>query len=68
MLMPSIPEFEFAVAPSFSFLIENVALGHRILFDLGIRKDWQNGSPAVVNMIHGSVSSPYDSQTKIKGS
>lgn len=64
MLMPSIPELEYAIAPSLSFLVENVALGQRVLFDLGVRKDWENGSPAVVNMIQGSVSLHFDSHAR----
>lgn len=34
-------------APSFSFLIEHPS-GAKVLFDLGIRKDWENLSPAIV--------------------
>ena len=62
--MPSIPELDFVIALTFSFLVENVALGQRVLFDLGVRKDWKNGSPAVVKMIQGSVRSHFDSQTR----
>lgn len=62
--MPSIPELEFAIAPSLSFLIEHEALGQRILFDLGVRQDWEKGSPAVVNMIQGSVSFDTSSKTE----
>lgn len=54
--MPSIPGHETVLAPSFSFLIENVALKRSVLFDLGLRKDWEKGSPAVVKMIEDSVS------------
>lgn len=33
--------------PSYSFLIEHPS-GQKVLFDLGIRKDWQNLAPAIV--------------------
>ncbi|OQV00217.1 hypothetical protein CLAIMM_05745 [Cladophialophora immunda] len=36
--------------PSFSFLIEHPS-GTKVLFDLGIRKDWQNMTPAIVKRI-----------------
>lgn len=36
--------------PSFSFLIEHA--GKRILFDLGIRKDWENLPPGIVGVVH----------------
>ena len=34
-------------APSYSFLIEHPS-GQKVLFDLGIRKDWHNLAPAIV--------------------
>lgn len=34
-------------APSFVFLLEHPS-GHKVLFDLGIRKDWENLPPAIV--------------------
>ncbi|TFK40569.1 Metallo-hydrolase/oxidoreductase [Crucibulum laeve] len=38
-------------APSLSFLIQHSKNGHKLLFDLGIRHDWQNYPPAVVENI-----------------
>ncbi|KAL6245331.1 hypothetical protein RBB50_008106 [Rhinocladiella similis] len=40
-------------APAFSFLIEQVSSGRKILFDLGLRKDWQSHPPAVQSLISG---------------
>ncbi|KAL8824158.1 MAG: hypothetical protein Q9170_008238, partial [Blastenia crenularia] len=37
--------------PAFSFLIEHAKLGSRLLFDLGVRKDWENLSPNIVRRI-----------------
>lgn len=31
--------------PTFSFLIEHNASGTRLLFDLGVAKNWEHGSP-----------------------
>lgn len=37
-------------APSLSFLIEHSS-GRRLVWDLGIRKDWQNYAPTIANYI-----------------
>ncbi|KAG6991339.1 hypothetical protein G7Y79_00053g088220 [Physcia stellaris] len=37
--------------PCFAFLIEHPPSGQRVLFDLGMRKDWQNLAPSIVSMI-----------------
>ncbi|KAJ3170941.1 hypothetical protein HDU87_008643 [Geranomyces variabilis] len=34
--------------PAFSFLVENPRTGKKVLFDLGVRKDWENFPPKVV--------------------
>jgi hypothetical protein len=45
---PPIPGLKYlAPAPSFCFLIEH-ASGKKVLYDLGIRKDWENLSPRIV--------------------
>jgi hypothetical protein len=41
-LEPTIKGQEHLNLPTFAFLIENKALGKRVLFDLGCRKDWWN--------------------------
>lgn len=49
-------------APCHSFLIEHPS-GRKLLFDLGVRKDWENLSPATVNMLKAletKVSNRYD--------
>ncbi|KAL7788377.1 Metallo-hydrolase/oxidoreductase [Trichoderma ceciliae] len=50
-LMPSISGHEYIDCPAFSFLIENKTTGRRLLFDLGMRADWENLSPTIVQMI-----------------
>jgi len=37
--------------PAYSFLIEHTPSNRKFLFDLGIRKDWENLSPYIVNRI-----------------
>jgi len=47
---PQIPGFFTLSCPVYAFLIEHPS-GRKILFDLGVRKDWQNLAPRVYNMI-----------------
>ena len=48
LFTPSVPGYKTAGAcPSFCFLLEHPS-GQKILFDLGIRKDWENLAPAIV--------------------
>ncbi|EXJ66935.1 uncharacterized protein A1O5_10130 [Cladophialophora psammophila CBS 110553] len=42
---------EILKVPSFSFLIEQVSSGRKILFDLGCRKDWQRLPPPVLGLV-----------------
>lgn len=45
---PPVPGIQtLAPAPSFCFLLEHPS-GQTVLFDLGIRKDWHNLAPAIV--------------------
>ena len=48
LFRPPVPGFEIIQpAPSLVFLLEHPS-GQRLLFDLGIRKDWENLNPAIV--------------------
>ena len=48
LFQPPVPGFDvIQPAPSFVFLLEH-ASGQKVLFDLGIRKDWENLDPAIV--------------------
>lgn len=38
------------MCPAYSFLIEHPS-GRRLIFDLGVRKDWENQAPSVVNRL-----------------
>lgn len=52
-MSPAIPGHETLFAPAFSFLVEQVSSGRKLLFDLGCRKDWQKFGPAVLDLITG---------------
>lgn len=47
---PAIKGFGFLDCPAFSFLIQSSS-GRSLLFDLGVRKDWQNLAPVVTDWI-----------------
>ncbi|KIW29293.1 uncharacterized protein PV07_05118 [Cladophialophora immunda] len=50
---PAIPGHEHLNAPAFSFLVEQQKSSRKVLFDLGLRKDWQSHPPAVLKLISG---------------
>lgn len=50
-LAPSIKGHEWLAAPAFSFLIQHPGLNRALVFDLGIRKDWENLSPPLLSHI-----------------
>jgi hypothetical protein len=52
MLAPPMPGFPTFVAPAYSFLVDGPT-GRKVLFDLGVRKDYWNNSPAVVEATKG---------------
>jgi hypothetical protein len=50
-MTPQVPGLEtFARNPAFSFVIEHSS-GRKLVFDLGIRKDWQNYAPKIADYI-----------------
>ena len=44
---PPYKGLDYLDCPAFSFLIEHASSGRKVLFDLGVRKDWEN-LPAVI--------------------
>jgi glyoxylase-like metal-dependent hydrolase (beta-lactamase superfamily II) len=48
-LSPSIPGHDHLAAPAFSFLIQHPSLDRSLVFDLGLRKDWWNCSPFLLD-------------------
>ncbi|KEF54037.1 uncharacterized protein A1O9_09832 [Exophiala aquamarina CBS 119918] len=50
-MTPDIPGHPILQAPAFSFLVEQPSSSRKILFDLGLRKDWENLAPSVVKII-----------------
>ncbi len=49
---PPIKGLDYLDCPAFSFLIENPG-GRKVLFDLGVRKDWKNLAPRIADRIRG---------------
>ncbi|KAL2818614.1 beta-lactamase-like protein [Aspergillus granulosus] len=50
-MTPQVPGLDtFARNPAFSFLIEHSS-GRKLVFDLGIRKDWQNYAPKIAEYV-----------------
>lgn len=57
-MTPPIKGFSTFDVPCFSFLIEHPPTGRRLVFDLGIRQDWETGlSPTAVRMVKSLSSS-----------
>ncbi|KAI2618409.1 beta-lactamase-like protein [Hypoxylon sp. NC1633] len=50
---PKIPGHDHLAAPVYSFLIQHPVLNRTVVFDLGIKKDYWNVSPAFVEMAKG---------------
>jgi glyoxylase-like metal-dependent hydrolase (beta-lactamase superfamily II) len=48
MTKPLIAGFKDITCPAYSFLITHPPSGRRLLFDLGVRKDWENGPTGLV--------------------
>ena len=48
---PSYKGLDTLDAPAFSFLIEHQTSGRKLLFDLGVRKDWENLPPTLIEHI-----------------
>ena len=50
-MYPAMAGHELMRVPAFSFLVEQLSSGRKVLFDLGLRKDWQSLPPAVMKLI-----------------
>jgi glyoxylase-like metal-dependent hydrolase (beta-lactamase superfamily II) len=50
-MTPTIQGHQHLQAPAFSFLIEQPSSHRKILFDLGLRKDWQNLPPSITKQL-----------------
>ena len=44
---PEIKGFQVLDCPAYSFLIEHPPSGRKVLWDLGVRKDWENLAPGI---------------------
>jgi len=51
MFEPTIKGHTKLASPSYSFLVENERLGRKVLFDLGLEKDWEVQAPDMVEYV-----------------
>ncbi|KAH8894529.1 Metallo-hydrolase/oxidoreductase [Thozetella sp. PMI_491] len=51
-IQPKVPGYDKFYLPSYAFLIENTQ-GRKVLFDFGLRKDWENLTPEAAHEISG---------------
>ncbi|KAI1130252.1 beta-lactamase-like protein [Nemania abortiva] len=59
-LEPAIPGHEYLAAPCFSFLIQHPTQNRTLVFDLGIKKDWENWpKPVYEGIIEGLGATPF---------
>lgn len=49
-IQPIVPGYETFALPSYAFLVEN-SKGRKVLFDLALRKDWENLTPEALHEI-----------------
>ncbi|KAF3385128.1 Cytochrome P450 monooxygenase andK [Penicillium rolfsii] len=54
LLLPDIPQHQYLDLPSFSFLIDHPRSQRKILFDLGLRKEFSSHPPAVGKFLRES--------------
>ena len=48
---PTYKSFETLSIPSYAFLIEHPNLKRKVVWDLGIREDWEKLAPTIVNRV-----------------
>ncbi|CAE6528823.1 unnamed protein product [Rhizoctonia solani] len=46
---PTITGFDIMDCPAYAFLVEHEQSNSRLVFDLGVSKDWRNGPPVIAN-------------------
>jgi glyoxylase-like metal-dependent hydrolase (beta-lactamase superfamily II) len=51
LLSPSVEGYDWLGVPIFCFLVQHPGLGRSLLFDLGVRKDWENLSPPLLSRV-----------------
>ncbi|KAJ7794636.1 putative N-acyl homoserine lactonase AttM [Mycena olivaceomarginata] len=56
-MSPVAPGYENMTCPMFAFLVENTATKTRVLFDLGPRKDLENGAPGMAAAVKAGMMS-----------
>jgi hypothetical protein len=54
MFEPTIKGHTKLASPSYSFLVENEQAGRKVLFVLGVQKNWEEQAPVIVDYIKSS--------------
>jgi len=55
LVEPYWPGHDYLNLPTYSWLIINDKTDEHILFDLGMRKDWENATPLIVNIVENAL-------------
>lgn len=55
LIEPAWTGHEYLNLPTYSWLIINGKTGEHILFDLGMRKDWENSTPTIVKTVKAAL-------------
>lgn len=58
LVEPEILGHDYLVAPCYSFLIQNPTLNRTLVFDLGIKKDWENWPKPLYDSVIASGATP----------
>ena len=58
LLEPNIPGHDYLGGPCFSFLIQHPTLNRTLIFDLAIRKDWENMPKPLLEALVGGGTTP----------
>lgn len=51
MVQPEIANFKTVTCPAYSFLIHHPSSNRKLVFDLGVRKKWEDSAPPIVERI-----------------
>jgi glyoxylase-like metal-dependent hydrolase (beta-lactamase superfamily II) len=51
MVQPEIANFKTVTCPAYSFLIHHPSSNRKLIFDLGVRKNWEESAPYIVDRI-----------------
>ena len=53
-MVPKYKGLDYLDCPAFSFLIDHASSGRKVLFDLGVNPNWENGPKVIADRIKGN--------------